>query len=113
IIACNAPSTLRLLKTLGQPASSSGEFARYEASVAAFEYAPIATVTLQLEHPWGLPLPMLALQERRERLHFGQWLFDTRARQPAWAHDERNAKRDSLLHIVISDARLLAQYSSD
>ncbi len=56
----------------------------------AFTYRPIATLTLQLEHDWPLPFPILMLDERPESGHHGQWLF---ARQ---ALDQ--------LTVVISDA---------
>jgi squalene-associated FAD-dependent desaturase len=114
IVACNAPSTLRLLKTLMQPPRSSGDLVLYEESLAAFEYAPIATVTLQLEHPWGLPLAMLGLREKPARLQFGQWLFDTQARRAdlSSSNSEQDAGEGRLLHIVISDAQQLAQHSA-
>lgn len=137
IVACQAPAALRLLKTLDDPpprGSTDDGLRRetrqeYEAQLAALDHAPIATVTLKLARPWGLPLPMLGLQERPERLQFGQWLFDTQARlghadaagsdSPATrdavrerAHqDARPAPpQNRLLHIVISDARMLERH---
>ncbi len=42
-----------------------------------FQYAPIATLTLQLAAPMAaLPSPVLMLQEDRERDLVGHWLFD-------------------------------------
>lgn len=140
IVACQAPVALRLLRTLDDPPAPSGSSdegrrhearLRYEARLAALDHAPIATITLLLERPWGLPLPMLGLQERPERLQFGQWLFDAQARlaqaggadadsQATRAPDSirvqgnqdarRAASPNSLLHVVISDAHALERH---
>lgn len=94
VIVCgNALSTARLLSTL-PPRPGSAEFLD---TLNAFQYAPIATLTLELERPWPLGAPMLLLHEDRARHHFGQWLFQ--GQDP----DRR------LVHIVVSDADALMQ----
>ncbi|SHI26531.1 hydroxysqualene dehydroxylase HpnE [Pollutimonas bauzanensis] len=95
VVAGNAPAAHRLLRQL--PPSEAG--ARYLAMLAAFEYLPIATLTLQLERPWRLPQPMLLLRDDPGRMQFGQWLFDRSALPPG--------APDCLVHIVISDARAM------
>lgn len=94
ILLCgNTPSTLRLLATL-PPQAGSDAFLN---ELRAFEHAPIATLTLELEQPVALPAPMLLLHEDRQRGHFGQWLFQ----------GQDPTRR--LLHIVVSDADALLQ----
>ncbi|MPS30603.1 hypothetical protein E2I21_27710 [Alcaligenaceae bacterium SAGV5] len=46
------------------------------AALRAFEYSPIATLTLRLDGPYRLPLPMMMLREDTTRSHDGQWVFD-------------------------------------
>ena len=92
VLLCgNAPSTARLLATL--PPRPDGD--AFLDDLLAFEYAPIATLTLELERPWTLPASMLLLDEYRERGHYGQWLFQG-----------QDAER-RLLHVVVSDADAL------
>lgn len=89
VLVCgNTPSTARLLATLPS-CTGSDDFLDM---LRAFEHAPIATLTLELERPWQAPAPMLLLHEDCKRGHHGQWLFqgqDTGHR---------------LLHVVVSDA---------
>lgn len=94
VLLCgNTPSTARLLATLpSQPGSEA-----FLNDLRAFEHAPIATLTLELEHAWTLPAPMLLLHEDRQRGHYGQWLFQ----------GQDAARR--LLHVVVSDAGALLQ----
>lgn len=101
VLACNVPSTQRLLAQLPDtpPAAS------YLQCLADFDYLPIATVTLQLARPWGLPRAMLMLNEDPLRLHFGQWLFD----RSVFIQTSNNPP-DATLSIVISDARQLMSH---
>ena len=101
IIACNTPSTLRLLRQLPERPES----ALYLGGLEAFRYIPITTVTLRLARPWRLPLPMLMLVDDPKRQHFGQWLFDKSALGAGSA-------AQTLLHIVISDARAIQAYTA-
>jgi len=93
IIAGNAPSSARLLNTLPSVDGS----ATLIRALQQFQYAPIATLTLQLARPWPLPSPMLMLLEDRSRTHYGQWLFQ--GQNPL----------ENLVHIVVSDAHDLAE----
>lgn len=101
VVAGNAPATHRLLRQLGPSESGS----HYLAMLAAFEYIPIATLTLQLETPWKLPHAMLLLKEDPARLWFGQWLFDRSAFMRGEALSDTDKQTGTLLNIVISDAR--------
>lgn len=95
VLLCgNTPSTSRLLATL--PAQPGGD--AFLDDLRAFEHAPIATLTLELERSFVLPSPMLLLHEDRHRGHFGQWLFQG-----------QDAGR-RLLHVVVSDADALLQW---
>lgn len=110
ILACNVPSTRRLLDQL--PASAEQRSAANELldMLMAFEYVPIATVTLQLATVWQLPRSMYQLHEDRKAGHYGQWLFNC----PAFMHahdqhtgltqDGKTDKHTALVHVVISDA---------
>jgi squalene-associated FAD-dependent desaturase len=89
IVACNTPSALRLLAQLPAVPGS----AQYLECLAAFDFVPIATLTLQLQQPWAAPARMQLLCDAPERLEYGQWLFV----------DGR------LAHIVVSDARDLQE----
>jgi len=93
VVCANTPSTARLLATL-PPRPGTAEFI---AELKAFEHAPIATLTLELQAPWRLPAPMMLLHEDRARGHFGQWVFQG---QDAGAR---------LLHVVVSDADTLLE----
>lgn len=101
IMACNIPATQRLLTQL--PATASSPL--FMQQLARFDYIPIATVTLQLAKPWGLPYAMLMLNEHPERLHFGQWLFDRSV-----FITPINSRPETTLSVVISDARELINY---
>ncbi len=114
IVAGNAPATHRLLQQL----SPSGAGQCYLSMLAAFDYIPIATLTLRLERPWRLPQAMLLLKDDPGQLQFGQWLFDRSAlaagpgrksagKGPSAPADSDHVPTyaDSLVHIVISDAR--------
>lgn len=68
----------------------------------AFEYLPIATLTLQLAGPYPLPLPMMMLTEDRSRGFDGQWVFD---RTRLLGLDARRAE----LTVVVSAASALAE----
>ena len=83
-----------MLATL--PAQGSSH--QFLTQLRAFEHAPIATLTLELERPLTLPAPMLLLHEDRARGHFGQWLFQGQIMNPR------------LLHVVVSDADGLLQH---
>lgn len=96
ILACPPPSTRRLLDKLPAPRNRQDEVDALLACLAAFDFNPIATLTLILASPWRLPAPMLMLHENRERHHFGQWLFN-------WP-DFRVDTQRPILQIVISDA---------
>jgi hypothetical protein len=73
---------------------------RWLGCLAAFNFLPIATVTLTLEHPWPDPAAMLMLDENPAHGHYGQWLFNHYHLNPRW--------KDRLA-VVISDARQFAQ----
>lgn len=100
IVATNAPSALRLLRNM----SLSNAQKEFLAPLAAFEYRPIATLTLKLAYPWNLPQAMLMLDDAPERLHFGQWLFERRL----FAQDQESPP---MLSIVVSNAGQLANHS--
>ena len=92
VIVCgNTPSTAQVLGSL--PNTTGSE--QFLKQLDRFEHAPIATLTLELEHPWTLSAPMLMLHEDRPRGHFGQWLFQ--------GQDSENKR----VHVVISDAAAL------
>ena len=99
VVATNAPSAHRLLKNLGRPEkhSESADGSDFLDILTAFRYIPIATVTLALEKPWGLPLPMLMLADAPEKKQYGQWLFD----RSKFMHN------CATLTVVISDARTI------
>jgi len=46
-----------------------------QSQLQAFSYRPIATLTLQLEHDWQLPLPLMMLDENIAQGQYGQWVF--------------------------------------
>lgn len=95
VLLCgNTPSTARLLSTL-PPHPGSEHFLE---TLQAFQHAPIATLTVELENAFALPSPMLLLHEDRRRGHFGQWLF------------QGQDAGQSLLHVVVSDADALLQW---
>lgn len=103
VVAANAPAAHRLLRQL-RPSESG---ARYLDMLAAFEYIPIATLTLQLKSAWRLPRAMLLLKDAPAALQFGQWLFDCSMFMDA-------PTASTLLNIVISDARgLMAHNRAD
>jgi len=109
VVAGNVPSTRKLLEQLAPLPDGDA----YLATLSAFSYLPIATLTLQLEQPWGLPRPMLLLRDDPATLQFGQWLFDRgalapRGTLPGGATEQEEARR--LLHIVISDASAMQQH---
>ena len=93
LVCTNTPSAERLLATL-PPQPGSTEWLQ---RLSAFDHAPIATFTVELEHAWRASAPMLLLREDRSRHHFGQWLFQ----------GQDSARR--LLHVVVSDADALAR----
>jgi squalene-associated FAD-dependent desaturase len=99
VLAGNAYAVGRLLNDL--PESSAG--AAYRAALSAFDYLPIATLTLELEQPWRLPCPMLMLQDSPVQGQFGQWLFD----RSVFMNVDHAGRRDASLTVVISDARAL------
>ncbi|NYT65796.1 FAD-dependent oxidoreductase [Alcaligenaceae bacterium] len=96
VVASNVPSALRLLTPLADTPQASN----YLQCLRNFDYLPIATLTLQLAKPWGLPRAMMMLHEDPIRLHFGQWLFD---RSVFIMPGPKQA--DTTLSVVISDAR--------
>ncbi|HLR12282.1 MAG TPA: hydroxysqualene dehydroxylase HpnE [Burkholderiaceae bacterium] len=96
ILACSPPSCTRLLNAITVPDGAETTASKLLATLGAFDFNPIATLTLVLEQPWALPAPMLMLREQREREHFGQWLFN-------WP-DFRPDSQRPVLQIVISDA---------
>ena len=49
---------------------------KLQSQLQAFTYRPIATLTLQLEHDWRLPRPVMMLDEHIARGHYGQWVFE-------------------------------------
>src|SRR5690606_25097034 len=94
VLVCgNTPSTARLLSTL--PETDGG--CAFLADLNAFTHTPIATLTVEVEHPIRLPAPMLLLAEDRTRWQFGQWFY----------HCPDATGR--LLHVVIRDADSLLQ----
>lgn len=98
ILACNAPSVLRLLQPLQGGDSATVEQLRR--TLSSFSYVPIATVTLELEERWELPESMYLLLENRDASHYGQWLFNC----PAFMNQETAPAKRNFAHIVISDA---------
>ncbi len=96
ILATNVPSARRLLAQLPVAPGQTPACHTLMRRLSAFRFIPIATVTLELEHPWNMPASMLQLHENRAAGHYGQWVFNNVAfmAQPA----------APMLHIVISDA---------
>lgn len=110
VVAGNVPSSHRLLAQL--PPSEEG--AAYLASLAAFTFLPIATISLRLSSPWRLPSPMLLLRDNAERQQFGQWLFDASALNIAPPSHHANSGHphvEALLHVVVSDARAMQEHA--
>lgn len=99
VVACNAPAAHRLLQQLS-PCEPGME---YLSLLDAFEFLPIATITLELERPWKLAQPMLLLRDYPERMQYGQWLFDRSNGGPLASQ--------CLLNVVVSDARALMNQS--
>jgi hypothetical protein len=97
IVATNAPSALRLLRNMCVSCAQE----EFLAPMAAFEYRPIATLTLRLARHWNLPQAMLMLDDAPERLQFGQWLFE----RHLFAQDQESPP---VLSIVVSNAGQLA-----
>lgn len=81
ILATNAPVAQRLLRQC--PAHTAGQ--AFLDGLDAFDYRPIATLTLRLARPWGLPWPMLMLEDEPARGWHGQWLFERIPGHPAVA----------------------------
>jgi squalene-associated FAD-dependent desaturase len=125
VVAGNAPAAHRLLTQLC-PSETGAE---YLSMLAAFEYIPIATLTLRLERPWRLQQPMLLLKDAPEALQFGQWLFDRSALMlESAARSQVNAQQENgssarvtknagatpatarLVNIVVSDARAMMSH---
>ncbi len=104
LIATNAPSAWRLLK---HDAPSPADKA-YLAQLAALRYNAIATITLELEHTWKLPAPMLMLYDYPEKCQFGQWLFDASLFMKSPAD-----RRRPMLTVVISDAQALTMHAQE
>ncbi|MPS53620.1 MAG: FAD-dependent oxidoreductase [Alcaligenaceae bacterium] len=74
VLAVPPYTAARLLGTL--PADHPARPPALLAALRAFEYSPIATLTLRLDGPYRLPLPMMMLREDTTRSHDGQWVFD-------------------------------------
>ena len=74
VLAVPPHTAARLLGTL--PADHPARPCALLAALQAFEYSPIATLTLRLDGPYRLPLPMMMLREDPSRRHEGQWVFD-------------------------------------
>src|SRR5690606_14513422 len=86
----------------------------YCSALADFTFIPIATITLQLERPWTAPPAMLMLSDDPGRLQFGQWLFSRGASQAyTVAGNGAAASPSALLHVVVSDARVMQSYSHE
>lgn len=101
ILACNVPSTLRLLHSLPDAARADAAARQTLQALAAFDYVPIATVSLALARGWPLERPMYLLDEDRGAGRYGQWLFDETVIRTASGGAPLSP---SLLHVVISDA---------
>ncbi|MYN13827.1 FAD-dependent oxidoreductase [Pusillimonas sp. TS35] len=103
VIAANVPPARRLLHQL--PDTPGG--AAFLAMLDAFDFIPIATLSLRLARPWGLRAPMQMLWEDPTRLAFGQWLFDHSALRTTRTQGHPS------VHIVVSDARALLRHDAD
>lgn len=86
IIAVPPYAATRILNTTTHPE----QFNLLQSHLQAFSYRPIATLTLQLEHDWQLPCPIMMLDENTAAGQYGQWVFER--------------KEKNQLTIVISDA---------
>lgn len=86
IVAVPPYAASRILSTTIHPE----QLSLLQSHLQAFSYRPIATLTLQLEHNWQLPCPVMMLDENTACGQYGQWVFE---------RIERN-----LLTVVISDA---------
>lgn len=101
IIATNAPSTARLLKPLIK--NNTLEKTKLIQSLEQLTFNPIATVYLQPERPWKNPHAMLMLEENRQHLALGQWVFNHAAMA--------NSELKNMISVTISDANHLIKYS--
>ena len=99
ILATPPTSAHRLLASLGTPTA---EHTAWLQHLTSFQFLPIATLTLYLDHPWSDPAPMLMLDSAKAPHHFGQWLFNHAHLHPQWKNR---------LTVVVSDARALMQSS--
>ena len=83
----------------------------------AFDYRPIATLTLRLARPWNLPWPMLMLEDDPARDWHGQWLFERPpprpgiAAAPGMPDGAGSPDAPPAATVVVSDARTAAQLS--
>lgn len=112
ILACNVPSTLRLLSQLPVSQENADDVQVLMDTLSRFTHIPIATVTLKLAHRWALPRSMYLLREDRAIGHYGQWLFNNPAFLPSQCNSENDrlaASTDGetpfLAQVVISDAQ--------
>lgn len=97
ILATNVPSALRILQSQPPTTAERSEAGRYIQALQAFDYAPIATLTLQLERPWRREAPIRMLHENASIGRYGQWVFNR-------ATFGRETGDQHLVHIVVSDA---------
>lgn len=116
IVACNAPSTHRLLNLLPATPDTTSSAQALLQNLSSFTYVPIATLTLRLAHDWKLPHSMYLLHEDRAARQYGQWLFncpafmaapddpDTPLAEPVAAGGHRPGPASRLAQVVISDA---------
>jgi len=102
VLAVPPYAAARLLQDL--PAADGDDGLR--AALHAYEYQPIATLTLKLAAPWRLPSPMMMLAEDPARGHHGQWLFDR-----AWLAGRDGGAGE--LAVVVSAAQALQQSGRD
>lgn len=110
ILACNVPSSRRLLAQLPVTGTNACNVQTLLDSLSDFTYIPIVTATLKLARRWNLPHSMYLLREDRQNKHYGQWLFNSPAFMLAqsWSDStlatvDKNAA--TLTQIVISDAQ--------
>ena len=65
-----------------------------------FDYRAIATLTLQLEKSWSIPVPMMMLDENSASHQYGQWIF-------------RRPDHSDQVTVVVSDAPDLLKIDRD
>ena len=103
IIASNAPPAARLLQPLVQAQNTAQQ--ELLSALQSIHFNPIATVYLQPETAWQNPHPMLMLDEDKNSLAAGQWVFNHAAIP--------KSELGNVISITISDAAWLQNHKKN